>query len=286
MGAMKKLSKGFTAHIPSQGTTGTVYTRRNNPAPLLKKSLGQHFLRKESVVLNMIKQVTITKDTSVLEIGCGDGFLTQAILTTTPCKQVVCYEIDPEWATFVRNNITDPRLDIRLKNILEVNLAELTSQGPWVLLANIPYNITFPILSMLEKNRSIFQEIIIMVQEEVAQKIGSDYGRSLGTASFFYQHRFEVQLLEKIEPEAFTPPPNVFSRLLYLKPILNPVVIPEEDKFWKFLQLCFKSPRQTLRNNLRTTHYEMSLLEPSLLAMRSQQLDFATFLAIWDKFRS
>ena len=278
---------GQTATTPRRDTAGTFQRRvPEDEIPLKKKALGQHFLRKDSTVFNMINRATITKDTSVLEIGCGDGFLTRAILENTPCKKLVCYEIDPEWAAYVRKSVKDPRLEIRLKNILEVDLSVLQSEGPWVILANLPYNITFPIMSMLEEHRSLFKEIIVMVQEEVGQKFAAEYGRSLSPVPFFYQHRFSIKLMEKIEPAAFNPPPNVFSRLVYFKPILEPLVIPEEEAFWKFLKLCFNSPRQTLRNNLRTTHYDLTLLEEELLAKRSQQLDFANFLSIWDKVKA
>lgn len=249
--------------------------------PIIKKKFGQHFLLKDEVVLSMIESVTITPETSVLEIGCGDGFLTKAILANTPCKKLLCYEIDADWASHVTASVRDPRLDLRLQNILEVDWSQFAATGPWVILANLPYNITFPILSLIEKHRHSFQEIVVMVQEEVAQKLVATSGRSLGVPSLFYQHRFTMQLLDKIEPAAFNPPPKVMSRLVYMKPIHEPVMIHDEQKFWKFLQRCFASPRQTLKNNLRTTHVALEQIDIDLLAMRAQQLSFAQFLALW-----
>lgn len=275
----KKIHKGFAYHTPSNDAHGAAYAHL--PAPLIKKAFGQHFLRKDEVVHSMTHGVTITAETSVLEIGCGDGFLTRAILQT-PCKKVVCYEIDPEWAAYVTKTIPDKRLEIRLKNILEVDLASVAQEGPWVILANLPYNITFPILSLLEKHKHLFQDIIVMVQEEVAQKLAATHGRSLGAPSFFYQHRFSVTLLDKIEPQAFTPPPKVWSRLVKLTPKTPPVIIPNEEMFWKFIKLCFASPRQTLRNNLRTTHYNLTLIDPNILNKRSQELSFSIFLELWN----
>ena len=256
-------------------------SKQTTDGPRKKKSLGQHFLRKQSTVDNMISSVTVTPDTSVLEIGCGDGFLTQAILDQAPCKQLVCYEIDPEWADFVQNKITDPRLKIIVENILEVDLEKLRKDGRWIVLANLPYQITFPIMFLFQEHKEVFAEGVVMIQEEVAQKIVATKGKGYGTSSLFLQYHFEFKLLEKIEPTAFSPPPKVNSRLIYFKPKEKITPIPKEKDFWKFLKVCFRYPRRTLRNNLRTTHYECDAFTSELLDLRAQQLSFDQFLEIW-----
>ena len=280
---MKNLKHPFKkhTHIPKKGSGN------NQGEPRKKKGLGQHFLRKGSVVDNMIGEVTISPTTSAMEIGCGDGFLTEQILKQTTCKELRCYEIDHEWLDFVKAKIKDKRLTLTNSNILNVDFEqELATGAPWVLLSNLPYNITFPILFLIQKNKHLFQEGVIMVQEEVAQKVVATSGRPLSQVSFFLQHHFEWQLLEKIEPGAFSPPPKVYSRLLYFKPKTRLQDIPNEEAFWKFIKLCFKSPRQTLRNNLRTTHYKKALdLSMPQFALRSQQMSFADFLAIWDRLQ-
>ena len=249
--------------------------------PRKKKSIGQNFLRKQSVVDHMIEKVSITPQVSVLEIGCGDGFLTRSILEQTACKQLWSYEIDPEWAEVVSKSVTDPRLTVKLENILTADFAPLQEHKPWVILANLPYQITFPILFLIKNNKDLFQEGVVMVQEEVAQKITGKSGRGYNQTSLFLQHHFDWQLMEKIEPSAFTPAPKVFSRLLYFKPKTELELIPQEEKFWAFLKLCFKSPRQTLRNNIRTTHYTLTSIPEDILMLRAQQMSFEQFLALW-----
>lgn len=252
--------------------------------PRKKKRLGQHFLRKQSVVDHMIEKVSIHSSTTVMEIGCGDGFLTAAILQT-PCKQLLVYEIDHEWIEYVKARLHDQRLHILHKNILEINFeTELNHYKPLVLLANLPYQITFPILFLLQKNKHLFQEGVVMVQEEVAQKIVARDGKGYSATSLFLQYHFDWQLLEKIEPGAFNPPPKVYSRLLYFKPKTVLEEIPEEELFWKFLKLCFRSPGQTLKNNLRTTHYAIDVLSPELFKLRARQISFEQFLEIWKVF--
>jgi 16S rRNA (adenine1518-N6/adenine1519-N6)-dimethyltransferase len=252
-------------------------------APIKKKKYGQHFLRKQSVVDHMIERVTINPETTVVEIGCGDGFLTSAILQQTSCKKLLVYEIDREWLNVVQERFRDNRLELHLKNILELDFEkELAPYAPLVLLANLPYQVTFPIIFLLQKYKHLFAEGVVMVQEEVAQKIVATGGRGYSSTTLFLQRHFDLMLMEKIGPDAFDPPPKVYSRLVYFKPKLDILSIRNEDAFWKFLKICFRSPRQTLRNNLRTAHYAYDKLPVTLLGLRGQQLTIDDFLKIWE----
>lgn len=252
--------------------------------PRKKKMFGQHFLRKQSVVDHMISAVKIDNQTSVLEIGCGDGFLTHAVLGQSNAKQLRCYEIDQEWATYVQERTTDKRLDLRLENVLEADWSELPTHGRWVILANLPYQITFPILFKIMEHKAFFNEGVVMIQEEVAQKIVSQSGRGYGVTPLRLQYHFEeLRLLDKVEPGAFTPPPKVFSRLLYFRPRKDQKPIPHEAAFWRFLSACFVSPRQNLKNNLRSSHYPLELFTDTELKLRAQQIDWEGFLSLWDR---
>jgi 16S rRNA (adenine1518-N6/adenine1519-N6)-dimethyltransferase len=194
------------------------------------------------------------------------------------------FEIDPEWASYVRQHVHDPRLHIALTNVLEVNFeVTLGDRKPWVLLANLPYQITFPILFLVLQNKHLFNEGVVMVQEEVAHKIVAQHGRGYNPTSLFLQYHFDWRLMEKIEPGAFSPPPKVYSRLLYFKPKTDAKPIPDEERFWAFLKFCFRSPRQTLRNNLKTTHLPLERLSAEQLSLRAQQLNLDEFLAMWQQ---
>ncbi len=251
----------------------------------VKKKYGQHFLRKQSVVDHMINAVSLNKTSSVLEVGCGDGFLTKTILQA-PSSRLWIFEIDPEWVEYVRDNIHDERLTIFEENILDIDVAILQPFKPWTFLSNIPYQITFPILHLIQKNRELFAEGVIMVQEEVAQKILKTRGRGYGYISLFFQHYFEWKKLEKILPEAFYPPPKVHSRLLYFKPKKQVVPITNEDDYWKYIKACFRQPRRTLKNNLQQSQYDITKLSSDILALRAQQLGMDELLALWNQLVS
>lgn len=248
----------------------------------VKKQYGQHFLRQQSVVDTMLHAVTITPETSIFEIGCGDGFLTKSILQTD-CKRLWIFEIDRDWARYVQTHYPDVRITMFEENILDADFSKFESYQPWVLLSNLPYQITFPILHLVQKNRHLISEGVVMVQEEVAQKIVKTSGRGYGFISLFFQYYFSWKLLTKIVPTAFYPPPAVHSRLLHFVPRQDIQPIPDEEKFWKFIKLCFSQPRRTLRNNLASTHYAHLVEQDAAIGdLRAQQLGMPDFLALWN----
>jgi len=252
---------------------------------VLKKKHGQNFLRDDSVVYAMLDRVKLTHDTSVFEIGPGDGFLTQHILNS-PIARLWAFEIDHEWVTHLRGLFEgNKHLQVFEDNILDVDFAPFEPYQPWTLLANLPYHVTFPILHMLQRNRHLLKEGVIMVQEEVAQKIVKHRGRGYGFPSLFFQHYFDWELMLKISPNAFYPPPKVFSRLLYFKPIQHLMEIPQEEEFWKFIKVAFRQPRRTLRNNLSQSHYQITAIPEEILALRAQQMDKEQLINVWNMLR-
>lgn len=250
----------------------------------LKKQYGQHFLRDRNVVESITSNVTLGKDVSVFEIGPGDGFLTRHILQHKVAR-LWSFDIDLEWVEHLEKTIEHPRFTVFAKNILDVDFSMFNEHKPWTLLANLPYLITFPILHLLQKNRHLLREGVIMVQEEVAQKVVKTSGRGYGYSSLFFQHYFDWQLLDKVPPTAFYPPPKVNSRLLYFKPKKEVHQIPDEPNFWKFIKVCFHQPRRTLRNNLSQSHFEITKVDEKFLKLRAQQMTMQDLLEVWENVR-
>lgn len=250
----------------------------------IKKQYGQHFLRDQTIIDHIVHGVTLTPESSVFEVGCGDGVLTRAIIQQKIARLWV-FEIDPDWVVHARKTILDDRLTVFQEDILDVSFDRFKGHAPWTILANLPYQITFPFLHLLQKNRALLKEGVIMIQEEVAQKIVKTSGSGYGFPALFFQHYFDWKLMDKIAPSAFYPAPKVFSRLLYFKPRLAVQAIPDEENFWKFVKICFKQPRRTLKNNLAQTHYDNGKIPADTLALRSQQLDMQGFLKLWELVR-
>jgi len=246
----------------------------------LKKRFGQHFLRDTSVIHAMLAAVRIDVTTSVMEIGCGDGFLTKHILRQLPAR-LWGFEIDNEWANHVENTYAGNRLRVLRQDFLSADMQMLEPYAPWLILANLPYNITFPILYRLQAYRTLFSHGVLMMQDEVAQKIIQTSGRGYGFPSLFLQHYFTWKLLRKVPPDSFYPAPQVMSRLVYIEPIVSPEDIPHEHAFWNFVQACFTRPRKTLRNNLKQAGYPCDIFSAQILDLRAQQLKKDQFIAIW-----
>jgi 16S rRNA (adenine1518-N6/adenine1519-N6)-dimethyltransferase len=166
-------------------------------------------------------------------------------------------------------------------NVLDQDFSFFEADKPWTLLANLPYQITFPILHLLQRNKHFLREGVIMVQEEVAQKILKSGGKDYGFPSLFFQYHFSWQLMDKISPKAFFPPPKVYSRLMYFKPRFHEVQIPQEEEFWRFIKFCFRQPRRTLRNNLVQTQIDLAKIPEKYLTLRAQQMKFEDLLELW-----
>ncbi|HTM05825.1 MAG TPA: 16S rRNA (adenine(1518)-N(6)/adenine(1519)-N(6))-dimethyltransferase RsmA [Patescibacteria group bacterium] len=255
----------------------------------LKKKFGQHFLRDYDILASIISHAQLTEKDAVLEIGCGDGFLTKA-LVDCPIKKLWSFEIDPEWATEINQTIIDERFTIFQQDFLTVDMAQFIGDAPWKLIANLPYNITFPILEIIRKHGHLFSDGIIMIQEEVAQKLAkvACKGKDYGFISLFYQHYFEFKLLDKVLPSSFVPAPRIVSRLVLFKIKKEKVQIKNENDFWEFIKICFKQPRRTLRNNLASSLYQnlLAVCDEQTLAKRAQQLTMHELLLLWDIFHN
>lgn len=249
----------------------------------LTKAHGQHFLTDVGYIQRSLEQVNL-QDANVLEIGPGSGVLTQELLQGKLQGKIAhlrAVEIDERWADYLRKHIKDPRFSVVLGDIVQIDWAELLNDAPhWILIANLPYSVTFPVLYALHKYRHLVPHAVIMIQEEVAQKIVKTGGREYGFHSLFFQWFFSCKLLQKVPPAAFNPPPKVQSRFIEFMAQDRPAIVHEQE-FWKFIKRAFTKPRQTLQNNLKSYHYDLSCIEPHYLSLRAQQLTMSDFLAIW-----
>ncbi len=253
--------------------------------PRQKRHLGQNFLISQEPINTMLSAITITPDTTVVEIGCGDGILTRAILDSK-CKALHVIEIDPDWAERLADTIHDPRLTIHNVDALQFDFASLKKEGErLVLLANLPYVITFPLFEQFSQNHTLFDDGMVMIQEEAAERVTHTSGRRYGAVSIYLQYYFNFTAYERVPPHFFVPAPKVMSRLVRFQPRTALMPITDPTAFWAFIRACFVSPRQTLGNNLRRTKYKWQHLPEELLRLRAQQLDLNNLYKLWEQVR-
>ena len=216
-----------------------------------KKKFGQNFLTDQGEVLANIMEVSgVEAQDAILEIGPGEGALTELLLGTA--KKVTCIEIDTDLEKILRRKYDDhPKFNLVMSDVLEVDFDEKVGEKVKVV-ANIPYYITSPIINKLIENRKYVDEIYIMVQKEVAQRVCAKSGKERSTLTLAVEYFGEAEYLFTIPKEAFTPMPKVDSAFMSIKirqdnPYLEKVA---EATFFKYVKAAFFNKRKNLANNM------------------------------------
>ena len=219
------------------------------PAP--RKRFGQHFLRDRAVLARIADALALTGDETVVEIGPGRGALTD--LLAPRARRLVAIEIDRDLAAHLRvRYAADRHVEVVEADVLKVVLAEVA--GPdYVLAGNVPYYITTPILfHALAVPRPL--RAVYLVQREVADRLTADPGtKTYGALGVNVQAVARVELIVRVPPGAFAPPPQVDSAVVRVTPRADPVVGPDEEvRFRRFVQAAFALRRKQLRRVVRT----------------------------------
>lgn len=218
------------------------------------KSLGQNFLINEPI-LDLIVEGADIEGQNVLEIGPGFGTLTQRLARYA--KKVVCVEIDSDAIPILTKNLDEcENVKIIHGDIMKTDILSLIEEefgGERVkVCANLPYYITSPVIMSLLSPSLPIDEIVVMIQKEVAQRINAragskDYGVLTLTAGFYA----ESEIIAKVPPSSFMPPPKVDSAVIKLTKRKNPpVCVKDEDLYFKVIKASFALRRKTLLNSL------------------------------------
>lgn len=222
---------------------------RANP-PVLKR-LGQHFLADDAVLLAIADAVAPAPGDTVVEIGPGRGALTDILAHRS--NPVVGIEIDRALAEKLRARYAgNPRVTIIEQDVLAIDVAAL-APGPFVVVGNVPYYITTPIL--FHVLRPPFpRSAVFLVQKEVADRIVSPPGsRTYGALSANVQAISHARILRVVPRGAFKPPPKVESAVVRITPRTDPLISPDEVESYRgFVQSLFGMRRKQLGNVLRS----------------------------------
>jgi 16S rRNA (adenine1518-N6/adenine1519-N6)-dimethyltransferase len=237
-----------------------------------KKKLGQNFLVDEYVLQFIIEQADIKPDETIIEIGAGPGFVTELIAQQT--NKVIAIEIDPVFADELKA-AESKNIQVYQQDILKTNFVELVNQ-PTKVIANIPYYITTPILLHLlgdiddlkHQNRQLIQNMIIMVQKEVGNRIAAtnqSKNKEYGSLSILVNYHAEVEILKEVKASSFWPRPKVDSVLLRLIPRQQPPVTVLNNKiFKKVIKASFTFRRKNLKNALMMSGFSVNIVKEGL----------------------
>lgn len=264
-----------------------------------KKSLGQNFLIDTNVLNNIISSAEIDDQTGVIEIGPGIGSLTEQCAKVA--KKVVAFEIDQRLLPILDetlspyNNITILNEDILKADVNQVIQQHFKDCNKIMVVANLPYYITTPILMKLLEDQIPVDGFVVMMQKEVADRLtAKPQTKAYGSLSIAVQYYTTCQTEFIVPKNVFTPAPNVDSAVVKLVryPQL-PVIVQDEQYFFDIVKAAFAQRRKTLLNNLQAyfgktykSEIEQALLEAKIDGKRrGETLTIEEFAQLADKLQ-
>ncbi|PYN76743.1 MAG: ribosomal RNA small subunit methyltransferase A [Candidatus Rokuibacteriota bacterium] len=216
-----------------------------------RRALGQHFLRDPTIAHAIVDLVAPTARDLVVEIGPGEGALTTALAGRA--GRVIALEIDRALAEGLRAKLpTVEVLDADARTWNYASLAAPAGGGRVLAVGNLPYSVGKAILVALIDARTAIDEMALMLQREVAERLAAPAGgKAYGSLSVFAQLYCDVRVALRVPPGAFRPPPQVDSSVLHLRVLREPrVPLADAGRFQKVVRAAFAQRRKTLGNAL------------------------------------
>jgi 16S rRNA (adenine1518-N6/adenine1519-N6)-dimethyltransferase len=213
-----------------------------------KKSWGQNFLGDEEILDHIARLAVVEPGTPVVELGAGLGHLTAVLLARG--ATVIAVERDRDMAAVLRGELGD-RVRVLEADAARLRYAELAGGARVVVVGNLPYHLTSPILFSLLDQAAVIVRAVLLVQREVAERIAAAPGtRDWGLLSVLLQHRADVSVERRVPPGAFQPPPKVESAVLRVAFRAPAPAVGDEALFRKLVKAGFAQRRKVLANAL------------------------------------
>jgi len=219
-----------------------------------KKGWGQHFLIDRNILNKVIQIAQINEKDVVLEVGPGLGEMTIGL--AKKAKRVITVEIDSKLVEILKKKVMDyPNVEVIKGDILKVDFNKLLNQekAPVKVVANLPYQISTPLLFRFIESKKLFFTLTLMLQKEVAERmVAPPGGKEYGRLSIFVQLVSNLSIRFFVKPTAFFPPPKVESTVIHITWKEKPMVeVKDEEWFKKIVKGCFSYRRKTLINALK-----------------------------------
>ncbi len=245
-----------------------------------KKSLGQHFLHDQNTARRIVESLTSSDElVSVLEIGPGMGVLTRYLLDRKDLN-LKLIEIDRDSVAYLKKNFPLNDDQIIEGDFLELDLRKVFN-GSFSVIGNFPYNISSQIFFRILDYRDEVQEVVCMLQKEVAERLAAAHGnKTYGILSVLLQAYYNITLLFKVAPGAFTPPPKVMSAVIRLRRNARQRLDCDEQLFVQVVKQGFNNRRKTLRNALKNLNLAAAISSLPLLDKRAEQLTVDDFVSL------
>lgn len=255
-----------------------------------RRSLGQHFLLDLNLTRRIVRAAGDLNNQSIIEIGPGPGGLTRALLETS-AKQVIAVERDERCIKGLKTlaNTFPERLKIIEEDALNFDLKGLASKDKITVVANLPYNISIPLLIRWLRQLSFINSMTLMFQKEVAERLSARPGtKGYGRTSVIAQWLCEVETVFCIPARAFVPPPKVVSAVVNFTPRVQPLSPASFKTLEKVTAAAFGQRRKMLRSALKTLYpYPIDLLKRANVnpEARAEALTVEEFCKISECYR-
>lgn len=247
------------------------------------KSFGQHFLKNDHIALRIVEQLIVNDQigSNVVEIGPGEGILTQFLLQRPEILNLFVVELDKRLPEILLKKF--PKLEGHIINedFLRVSLDSYLS-APFSVIGNFPYNISTQIVFKILDNRDAIPQMVGMFQKEVARRIASGPGnKDYGVTSVLVQAYYDVKYCFSVEAGNFDPPPKVQSGVIRLQRThVYESQINDHNLFRQVVKLSFGQRRKMLRNALSELTIDEAALPPEQLSRRAEQLTVTEFIQL------
>ena len=244
-----------------------------------KKFLGQHFLKDTNIAKKIVDAMLLPDHVQsvVLEIGPGTGVLTR-LLAARKNIDLRLVEIDFESVAHLKKEFPELTNKIIEADFLKLNLEAILPET-FSIIGNFPYNISSQIFFKVLDCRDRVDQVVCMLQKEVADRICSSHGNKVyGILSVLLQAFYDIHYLFKVSPGVFIPPPNVMSAVIRLKRNERKKLDCDEVLFQQVVKQAFQKRRKTLRNALKHLNLPGTVNGLDLMDKRPEQLSVEDFI--------
>ncbi|MEQ1552648.1 MAG: 16S rRNA (adenine(1518)-N(6)/adenine(1519)-N(6))-dimethyltransferase RsmA [Ferruginibacter sp.] len=242
----------------------------------LKKSLGQHFLKDENIIKQIIASLNENEFKNLLEVGPGGGALTKELIKI-PNINFKAVELDDEKVPLLKQKYPILKDKIIHQNFLDI---EKPFDETFTIIGNFPYNISTQILFKILDWKDEVPVVIGMFQKEVAERAAAKPGGKIyGVLSALIQPFYHIEYLFDVPPTSFTPPPKVMSGMIKLTRKKEPLVVKSERAYIVLVKTAFNQRRKTLRNAVKAL-FTPEELKDELFKKRAEVLSIEDFAAL------
>jgi len=245
-----------------------------------RKKWGQNFLADRNLLEKIVRTIDPKKSDSILEIGPGEGALTELIYPIV--KEMVAIEIDPMLIEHLKNRESLKGLNIVHGDVLLQDIENLPVKNLVRVIGNIPYNITSPIIFWLIEQLHFWDDAFIMMQKEVAERLSAVVGtKAYGRFTVVTGAYLNMEYCFTIPPDVFIPKPKVDSAIIRFTKKENPLISDEKYmRFNKLVSAAFSQRRKMLRNTLKGWDIHPDLQEQINFTRRPETLTIEEFVTL------